>query len=152
MHLHRTDPIQPTQQHRNGPRIVTKPVAGTFEQAELGAAVGIDQLTGVGHRHAVVLFAVHDEQRPRCKASRRRDRPETPELAGPLLHRRREVTMVDRTDVTGVFEEAARMFRPVVEVGTRTQKASRRHPRVVGSDTDRDRATGVGAEQDHPGR
>jgi len=31
-------------------------MAGTFEQAELGAAMGIAQMAGVGHRHAVACF------------------------------------------------------------------------------------------------
>jgi hypothetical protein len=59
---------------------------------------------------------------------------------------------VDRADVAGVLEEAPRMLGPVVEVGAWAEQAGGRHPGVVGRNADRDRTTGVRAEQDDPCR
>ena len=134
------------------PRVVPQPVPGAFEQAQLGAAVGVHQLARIGHGHAVVLLAVHHQQRARSESPRRRHRPEPAELASPLLHRRREVAMVDRPDVAGVLEEPSRMLGPVIEIGARTQQPGRRHTRIIGSDTDRDRSARVRAHQDDAGR
>jgi hypothetical protein len=45
--------------------------------------VGFGKMTGIARRNALVDLAVHHYQRARCGASRRDDRPDVPEHAGP---------------------------------------------------------------------
>ena len=146
------DPVEPAEEDGDRPRVVAQAVAGADEQAQLGAAVGLGELAGVGGRHALVVVAVHHEQRPRGEAAGGVDRAEAAERPAPLVDGRRERRRADRADLPGVLEEAAGVLGPVVEVGTRAEQAARPHPRVVGADADGDRAAGVRAEQHDLGR
>jgi hypothetical protein len=70
MHLRRADPVEPPEQHGHRTRVVAESVACSFEQAQFGAPVCVDQLARIGHRDAVVLLAVHHQQRARREPSR----------------------------------------------------------------------------------
>ena len=60
-----TLPIEPAQQNGDRPRIVAQTMAGARDQRKLGRAVSLRQLPGVDRRHAVVVVAVHHQQRSR---------------------------------------------------------------------------------------
>ncbi len=147
-----TLPVEPTQQHRDRPRVESQAMPGTGDQAQLGRAVGLGQLPSVDGRHAVVVVAVHHQQRPRRQPPSCVDRAEATELPGPLVERRREARRADRADVAGVLEEPSRLRGPVVEVGARAEQRGAAHARIVGGDAGDDRATGVRADEPDPGR
>jgi hypothetical protein len=77
--------VEPAEQHGDGSRIVTQAMACTGDQPKLGRTMCLRQLTSVDRGNAVVVVAVHHEQRTRRKTSRRVDGSETTQLAGPLV-------------------------------------------------------------------
>ena len=109
--------------------------------------MGVGELAGVAGRHALVVLAVHHEQRTRAEPAGRVGRAEPAERPAPLVDRRREARRADRPDLPGVLEEAAGVLGPVVEVGARAEQAARSDPWVVGADADGDRAARVRAEE-----
>ena len=123
-------PVEPAEQDGDRPRVVAQPVAGTLDEAQLGAPVGFGELAGVARRNALVVLAVHHEHRARREATGRSDRAEAPERPRPLVERRREARCPDRADLAGVIEEASGVIGPIVEVGTRATTA--RPPRPAG--------------------
>jgi hypothetical protein len=128
-------------------RVVAQAVAGAVDQAQLSRPVALGQLAGIRGRHALVVVAVHHQQRARGEPAGRVDRAEAAELATPLVEVLREAGRADGTDLAGVFEEPPRLRGPVVEVGARAEQRGTAHPRVVGGHAGGDRATGVGADQ-----
>jgi hypothetical protein len=75
--------VEPAEQHGHCPRVVAQPVAGTVDQPQLGRPVRLGQLAGVGGGHALVVVAVHHQQRARGEPARRVDRAEPAQLTTP---------------------------------------------------------------------
>ena len=126
---------------------MAEPVAGALNEAQVGAPVGLGELTGVARRNTLVVLAVHDQQRTGGEATGRSDGTEPAERPRPLVERGWEPRCPDRADLAGVIEEASGVIGPIVEVGAGRQQPDRRDPRIISADTDRDRPSGVGAEQ-----
>ncbi len=89
------------------------------------------QLPRLARRHALVVVAVHYEQRAGSEAARSVDRSESPERPTPFLERGRVARRLDRADLSGVLEKAPRMIGPVVvcSPGRRRRSARRVAPR-----------------------
>jgi hypothetical protein len=105
------------------------------------------QLAGVRGGHALVVVAVHHQQRARGEPTGRVDRAEPAQLATPLVEAVREAGRADGTDLASVFEEPARLRGPVVEVRAGAEQRGAADARVVGRHAGGDRAAGVGADQ-----
>jgi hypothetical protein len=67
MLVHRSDAVEPDEQHCDRPRVVAQAVTGANEEAELGRAVSGGVLSGVGSGHTLVVVAMHHEHRGGAK-------------------------------------------------------------------------------------
>ena len=47
MFVRRPHAVEPAHQYGDGPRVMAEAVAGTFEEAQFGVAVGVDELAGI---------------------------------------------------------------------------------------------------------
>jgi len=129
--------IEPAKENCERPRVVTQSMTRTGDDAQFGRAVSLCENTGVGCGNAFVVVAVQHEQGPRREATRRVDRTKAAKFACPFVEVRRETRTTDRADLTRMFEESPRLFRPVVEVGSSAESRTTHDAWVIGGDAQR---------------
>jgi hypothetical protein len=108
--------VEPAEEDCDRAGVVAEGMAGAEDEAELGGAVGVGYDAGVERGDDLVVAAVDHQKGAGGVAADAGDRPDAAELAGPGVEVRGELGVGDHADLTAVFQQAAGVAGPVVEV------------------------------------